>query len=73
MGGRERAAEEPREVSSELELETGVGARGRDGGDPFHGGAVLEKTGRTAGGGPLRRGGGVHGHVIGGTHRGGDP
>jgi hypothetical protein len=60
-------------VSAELELETRVGARGSGGRDPLHDGAVLEETGRTAGGGPLRRGGGVHGLVIGGTPGRDDP
>jgi hypothetical protein len=60
-------------VSSELELETGVRTRGSGGRDPLHDGAVVEEAGRTAGGGPLRRGGGVHGYVIDGIPGRGDP
>ena len=69
----ERAAEKPRQVPSELVLESGASRPALGLEQPFDGGAVLEESGCTTGIARVSRGGGLHASCIGASRLSGNP
>lgn len=69
----ERAAEERRQLPSELVLEPGASGSSLGLEQPFEGGAVLEESGCTTGIARVTRGGGLHAACIGVTRLSANP